>query len=239
MKFKVLKSTFISLVIALSFNTYAGLINLIEKDVYGNGTDKGYTLDIENYNLEWLDLDEVDMFSYNQVKDGLPQFNGWRIATKNEVFDLFENIFSTYDLMYQNTINYESITFDETTDSRLGETKSTFISIFDTIGGRLKYYDYGIQDHVRFSAFFDTGDTDVFGFFQLIGIESCNGVCSQLGLGVHTSRDKDSAEYFHERQAQHDSVMLVRAIDVPEPSTLAIFALGLMGLASRRFKEQS
>jgi hypothetical protein len=29
------------------------------------------------------------------------------------------------------------------------------------------------------------------------------------------------------------------ATDVPEPSTLAIFALGIMGLASRRFKKQS
>ena len=28
-------------------------------------------------------------------------------------------------------------------------------------------------------------------------------------------------------------------IDVPEPSTLAIFALGMIGLASRRFKKQS
>ena len=28
-------------------------------------------------------------------------------------------------------------------------------------------------------------------------------------------------------------------VDVPEPSTLAIFALGMMGLASRRFKKQS
>ena len=27
--------------------------------------------------------------------------------------------------------------------------------------------------------------------------------------------------------------------DVPEPSTLAIFALGMIGLASRRFKKQS
>jgi hypothetical protein len=33
--------------------------------------------------------------------------------------------------------------------------------------------------------------------------------------------------------------LLVRTADVPEPSTLAIFALGLMGLASRRFKKQS
>jgi hypothetical protein len=27
--------------------------------------------------------------------------------------------------------------------------------------------------------------------------------------------------------------------EVPEPSTLAIFALGIIGLASRRFKKQS
>ncbi|MFT6779529.1 MAG: hypothetical protein ACJAV1_003472, partial [Paraglaciecola sp.] len=137
--------------------------------------------------------------------------------------------------------NYESITFNETIGSRFWETKSTFISIFDTIGGRLIYYDHSFTTTVRFSAFFDTGDTDVFGYFQLIGYESCNGVCSGTGFGVHTSRDKDSAEYFHERQAQHDSVMLVRAIDVPEPSSLTFFALGLMGLmglASRRFKKQ-
>jgi len=29
------------------------------------------------------------------------------------------------------------------------------------------------------------------------------------------------------------------SVDVPEPSTLAIFALGMMGLASRRFKKQA
>ena len=31
----------------------------------------------------------------------------------------------------------------------------------------------------------------------------------------------------------------ITATDVPEPSTLAIFALGMLGLASRRFKKQS
>jgi hypothetical protein len=39
--------------------------------------------------------------------------------------------------------------------------------------------------------------------------------------------------------SQHYSTMLVRSANVPEPSTLAIFALGMMGLASRRFKKQS
>jgi len=36
------------------------------------------------------------------------------------------------------------------------------------------------------------------------------------------------------------AVALVRrSVDVPEPSTLAIFALGMIVLASRRFKKQS
>ena len=33
-----------------------------------------------------------------------------------------------------------------------------------------------------------------------------------------------------------DNVKLTNNASVPEPSTLAIFALGLMGLVSRRFK---
>jgi len=36
-----------------------------------------------------------------------------------------------------------------------------------------------------------------------------------------------------------ESTIRLNAVDVPEPSTLAIFALGMIGLASRRFKKQS
>lgn len=36
-----------------------------------------------------------------------------------------------------------------------------------------------------------------------------------------------------------DNVIYQRVTDVPEPSTLAIFALGLMGLASRKLKKKS
>jgi len=36
-----------------------------------------------------------------------------------------------------------------------------------------------------------------------------------------------------------DIIIAMRATSVPEPSTLAIFALGMMGLASRRFKKQA
>jgi len=47
---------------------------------------------------------------------------------------------------------------------------------------------------------------------------------------------------FENPRSDYTGVALVRdsteSHDVPEPSTLAIFALGLMGIASRRFKKQ-
>jgi hypothetical protein len=46
-------------------------------------------------------------------------------------------------------------------------------------------------------------------------------------------RLRDSATSYH----SIDGISLVQA-SVPEPSTLAIFALGMIGLASRRFKKQ-
>jgi hypothetical protein len=50
----------------------------------------------------------------------------------------------------------------------------------------------------------------------------------------------------HEFWGGHDgsapyvkAIYSYKSVDVPEPSTLAIFALGMIGLASRRFKKQS
>ncbi len=40
-------------------------------------------------------------------------------------------------------------------------------------------------------------------------------------------------------QGGHEWLSAWAVYDVPEPSTLAIFALGMIGLASRRFKKQS
>jgi hypothetical protein len=52
------------------------------------------------------------------------------------------------------------------------------------------------------------------------------GVISEVGLWDHALSVSEIANY-------NDN-----GVAVPEPSTLAIFAIGLMGLASRRFKKQ-
>jgi hypothetical protein len=58
------------------------------------------------------------------------------------------------------------------------------------------------------------------------GSESRIQTSDRVGLGGGTRDDRTGA-------------FLHRSVDVPEPSTLAIFALGMIGLASRRFKKQS
>jgi hypothetical protein len=54
-----------------------------------------------------------------------------------------------------------------------------------------------------------------------------------FGYNPYTSNDNEA---FGQGTA---TFSVVGPVDVPEPTTLAIFALGMIGLASRRFKKQS
>ena len=69
-----------------------------------------------------------------------------------------------------------------------------------------------------------------------------NGALSKLSWHMH---DDYTAGYKVGNYASNSSgvyekvVFRASAIDVPEPSTLAIFALGIMGLAARRFKKKA
>jgi fibro-slime domain-containing protein len=60
-------------------------------------------------------------------------------------------------------------------------------------------------------------------------------------LGIGEGEVYSFSFFFAERHYSQSNVEIVASIgspvDVPEPSTLAIFALGLIGLASRRFKK--
>jgi len=87
-----------------------------------------------------------------------------------------------------------------------------------------------------YSGTMNFGDSGIFDLsFQLAGqthygwvnaAENNDGTQSILGWGYESIAGKSIAAG-------------VTSVDVPEPSTLAIFALGLMGLVSRKFKKHS
>lgn len=64
----------------------------------------------------------------------------------------------------------------------------------------------------------------------------------QWGLGNYNSSDSslrlwNNGTVTTNNNANIRNIMYIKTTDVPEPSTLAIFALGIMGLASRRLKK--
>jgi hypothetical protein len=57
-----------------------------------------------------------------------------------------------------------------------------------------------------------------------------NAIDSNAAWIWSSDADNDNNVYFS---------LAIKATDVPEPTSLAILALGMIGLASRRFKKQS
>lgn len=96
-------------------------------------------------------------------------------------------------------------------------------------------------------------DANPFGaFVDVFGIAIFPGVSGAIGTGVVPLTVPDILQATTARfdirlrssvsdvfvQSTLTDISIGQSINVPEPSTLAIFALGIMGLAARRFKKQ-
>jgi hypothetical protein len=85
----------------------------------------------------------------------------------------------------------------------------------------------------------NTGIHEFLGNWALGGLESGINTILKSDIGdfasVRTMIYTDGSTFHFSTAFSYTE----RAVDVQAPSTLAIFALGLMGLASRRFKKQS
>jgi hypothetical protein len=180
--------------------------------IIDNGT---YTTDT-NTGLNWLDTSYTDGLSYGTV---LGMVNGgslddWRIATTSEVLSLLINTLDNGDqLLYGEGVfvNNSSLT--------------PFASLVETMGGSpITSLDNWIAGRTL-------------DFNQNQGRQNI----------VQIGYTKDGQNhYFRNGSWGTDaadvnlSTWIVRnTTEVPEPSTLAIFALSLMGLASRKFKKQA
>jgi hypothetical protein len=89
----------------------------------------------------------------------------------------------------------------------------------------------------RISSFYGS-DLDNDGFYKSANISSDYVYCRD-----DCWNNEDTAHIVHDYYANVSysssgaGIALVRVVEVPAPSTVLIFALGLMGLAARRFKK--
>ena len=225
LKIKYLKTAFTSLMITTSCLVNlanAGIINILENSGFetGNfdywtitGTSTNYGVDLDNLNLSaYTNIDPA----YSNVRSG--SYSAWNIvsATNNEYVDYTQTVDVLSNTAYD--IGF-FLSFGQNTgygDSSRIYVNGTALSS-DTTGSAVG------TDQTSFRNHYTT-------FTTAANMTSMNVKYRVNGSG--TFRAAFSVDDFYVNYDEPSNT-------VPEPSTLAIFALGMIGLASRRFKKQS
>jgi hypothetical protein len=209
MNIKMLKMAFAGLVLGFSGFANAGLI----QGNYLSVNDNNTVIDTET-SLEWLDISVSSGWSFANW-ESLVQGSGWRLASIAEVHNLFDTLFPRYDIVHPGAI------FADTTDSELVSNFKMFQELF------------GVHE------FRNNGLINTYGRYgsELVGDILMSGTSDFFG---GTPRIFGKNFVFNVRELDEMGIYIVRdSVTVSEPASLFIFALGMIGLASRRFKINS
>jgi hypothetical protein len=141
----------------------------------------------------------------------LANYKGWRLATAEEASDLMHLAFGS--------LTYNSFNQVQLSGSSYFPNYDLLESLFGRTGENISREIYSTLAQV--SGFGLIGATKVSRSSSFLN------VYKGYNLAI-VSGDTAFSDY---------GIALVR--EVPEPTTLAIFALGIIGLASRRYKQQS
>lgn len=219
MKNKFFKGLVASFALAVSGFANAGLIEVDYEGIVG--ADTAITYDT-NTGLEWLDLTETNGISYSSMLTLLgsgQQYEGWRYANYDEVATIFD---------YFGLRSYANGGHSLVQGSAEDIAIESFTQLFgDTVGEYGNYYGVlgilvdDLATSVARRGVYITGGINGTYTYNETGLNACcthSVTSSPLYMGSYLVRE---------------------AKQVPEPSSLAVFALGLMGLASRKFKKQA
>lgn len=224
MSFKFLKTALISLILSFSTASNAGLI-------IGN--------------QEFLELGVTTGMTVAQVEAmiaGDASLSGYSLATDVDAAALYSIIPSSSQSVYGYYHLYPALhdkdildVLDFFTEGTNGVDYGRSVTESQGTNGVEITFDYHSLGHVNFRDAL-TGDFEA-GSFKIM---SLNGEHVGIRAGwekYDLTNINTSAGNYSEYDWYNMHSLYVRAAAVPEPSTLAIFALGIMGLASRRFKK--
>ncbi len=197
--------------------TFAGLVFIVSSIAqaglinadYQTAGD-GLAMYDDSTGLQWLDLSVTSGVAINNAEN---QFQGYRLATFNEWLGIFNQFFPDY------------------VDDGAGQADSHG-------SGSNSGYNDGHTQMLQLLSSSNGSSSWSYGFIKEGGTTKLGGSYVS-GTHYHTYRNAYNYNYTNDSGIGGWGVYMVKNVDVPEPSTLAIFALGIMGLASRRFKKQS
>ena len=230
MKFKFLTTAMTVIALLVSGMANAALIETSNGNKFNDLG--GSIIDLQS-NLEWLDVTYTQGRTYQDVlsdiNDDSGDFlasDGWRYATRVDFIHFIDDfIFESY--------------IGEQLSSNEGSIKQLIMLLGDTLDTRLDLvndlldvreggwgYTYGML-HQEPNEIEHTGGL----------ILDYNMIHRNDNSYAGNNVDSVSLRVFNDRSLPYAGSYLVRSVSVPEPSSLAIFALGMIGLVSRRLKK--
>jgi hypothetical protein len=226
MKFKLLKTVLVSIYLSVSSFANAGL-------VIGN--------------QEFLELGATDGMTVAQVEAmiaGNASFTGYALATDVDM----ENIYQVLPFMQSNLYGWNAITIHDYSirikDTLEWLTIGTYLehepdTFFLANSGTTVHYNNQNYGWISFKDSM-TGDMESGHFNVLKHDNIITAIENRAESSVYGLQFKNTtAGDYSTSTVSNNHSLFVRAVSVPEPSTLAILALGMIGLASRRSKKQS
>jgi hypothetical protein len=218
MKNKLLSAILASMFFVVSHSSDAGIIDYGSLSLGQVGDT--YVTDTLN-NVEWLRWDQVDHLNYSQLIIELGAggtYEGWTIAN-NDYANKFTNaLFSS-----------SGSTCDSVTAGTICATPFDYAKFVQLIGNT-----FDGQAGTNY-AWFDSAN----GRGQEVGLLSALDDQNKFGKANEWTSLANTDAYSDTGINSHVPMgaLLYKANAVPEPSTFAIFALGMIGLTSRRFKK--
>ncbi|GAA0856061.1 hypothetical protein [Aliiglaciecola litoralis] len=210
-------------IIVLFICFYSGLASagVISKDYQSVG-DGLITIDTVGQK-EWLDVTETRSIQF-QILQGANQWtdDGFRLATDDEVQELFINAGSLYGFDYVGNLSWG----DRNNVSRFGELyhahESAITTLLELLGGGVNHFDGAQITH----GLLVDDNNDGFSNLASIGIAGERGPFTDLNDGGDiwggNGSSSDVAAFF------------VR--DIPEPFSLGLILLGLLVLTATSYK---
>jgi hypothetical protein len=209
-----------NITLTLSLSISSATAGILDVDVLNNSQLDGYTLDVDGYNLDWLDFSVNNGLTYNQAI----QFNDllagdWRVASADEVAFLWDHLFrqnsDTQTLLIPVAPQFFAASLDPGSIH-----KSTWESYVDIMG----FVNHTNGEHAL--GWYETNS---------LGLNTATVSITNTHDQAVLSNLQQSNTYRLFSPSPIRSTFMVRERSVPEPSTLVILLMALtwFGFGSR------